>query len=200
MDSHTKTGSRFGSRFHELSGNQFFGQRLKNRRELFGYSQVELAKKIGANKSTIQNYESGSLPKGDYLILLAKELKCTAGWLLAGEGPGPDQPESASIYKVETRDGLHIAAPGSEFEPHGGWKPRQVAEDYIYAGKLLEILAYKNSYSRALMANIDAFHNAIQAEKELIHTQKTLENQVNLIKKLEERLAALEKKSSLGGA
>ena len=88
----SKSGSGFGSGLEASSRNQIFAKKLKERRELFGLTQVELAEKIGSNKGTIQNYESGSLPKGDYAIALANILECSLDWLLMDKGPEPESP------------------------------------------------------------------------------------------------------------
>jgi len=87
--------------------NQIFAKKLKERRELFGFTQVELAEKIGSNKGTIQNYESGSLPKGDYAIALAEVLECSLDWLLMDKGSPPGMKKQVDktepLYnKVET--------------------------------------------------------------------------------------------------
>jgi len=62
-----------------------FSSRLKELREKFKYSQDGLAKKIGVSKTSIQNYESGKIPKGDHIIKLAKALDCSLDWLLIGQ-------------------------------------------------------------------------------------------------------------------
>jgi transcriptional regulator with XRE-family HTH domain len=112
MDNDNKNnGSRFGSRFRSGSENQTFADRLKKRRNDFDLTQKKLAEILGIDEGTIQNYEKDKLPKGDYLILLAKELKCTTGWLLAGEGEGPDSPEGKPdpvVYNKVKGDGAFI--------------------------------------------------------------------------------------------
>lgn len=61
-----------------------FGNRLYKLRNQSGLSQLDLAKKIGSSKGTIQNYESGTLPKGEYAIRLARFFDCSIDWLLTG--------------------------------------------------------------------------------------------------------------------
>lgn len=198
-----KNNNNSGSNVVPARWNQKFGSRLKDRRELFSLSQVELAEKIGANKSTIQNYEKGDSPSGKYLALLAKELKCMTGWLLMGEGTEPDPPigdkapKTAPVYnKVEEfADRVpHVAAPESDFSLHGGYKRRQVGEDYMYAGKVLEILAQKNAYSIALINNINAFYNAIQTEKIFQNQSNEIDMLKNTCNDLYKKITALEKK------
>ncbi len=62
-----------------------FGARLQNLRKKKKLSQLELANELSVSKGTIQNYESGALPKGDILISLAKFFGCRIDWLLTGD-------------------------------------------------------------------------------------------------------------------
>lgn len=59
-----------------------------------------------------------------------------------------------------------VSMPKQQYEPHGGWKPRLVGEDYEYAGKALEILGSKTVYAEALKTSIDSFYNSVKAEQE----------------------------------
>ena len=61
--------------------------RIKNRRETLGATQRELAKKAAVSYASIQAYERGQIPKGDYLLAIARTLNCTTDWLLTGEEP-----------------------------------------------------------------------------------------------------------------
>lgn len=73
-----------------------FADRLRSRRENLGITQENLALRIGVSKTTIQNYESGQLPKGEYAIALADVLSCTLDWLLGGRGPVRPGEEAAA--------------------------------------------------------------------------------------------------------
>lgn len=64
-----------------------FGERVFRLRTELSLSQLELAKKIGASKGTIQNYENNTLPKGEYAIKLARVFGCSIDWLLTGKNP-----------------------------------------------------------------------------------------------------------------
>lgn len=66
--------------------------RLRNK---LGLSQIQLAKKIGASHGSIQNYESNSLPKGEYAIKLAEVFNCSIDWLLTGNDNNYKNPRSA---------------------------------------------------------------------------------------------------------
>lgn len=77
--------SDFGSDPKELSRNRKLGVRARERREELGLTQKELGQISNINKNTIQGYEAGKYPKGDYVIRLAKALKCSIDWLLTGK-------------------------------------------------------------------------------------------------------------------
>jgi len=79
-----------------------------------------------------------------------------------------------------------ISSPEKKYDPHGGWKPRLVGEDYGYAGKALKILESKTIYSSALKSNIDAFYSALISEK-------SLTDEINDLKK---RITDLEDKKN----
>lgn len=77
-------GSGFGSGFKKLSRNQDFGKKLALKRSEKGFSQQQLASLLGSGVKTIQRYEAGELPKGDYLLSLSDILGCSIDWLLKG--------------------------------------------------------------------------------------------------------------------
>jgi transcriptional regulator with XRE-family HTH domain len=92
------------SDFDKKSWNQEFGHRLRKAREKCGLNQVELSKKIGVNKNTIQNYESGGRPRGDYLVAIADVLNCSTDWLLRGiENKSSSQDVAEQHPEHETR-------------------------------------------------------------------------------------------------
>lgn len=62
---------------------QIVAQRLRQRREAMGWSQVDLAKESKVSQSTISRYEAaGSEITGSHLIALAHALETTADYLL----------------------------------------------------------------------------------------------------------------------
>lgn len=67
-------------------GHSSFGERLRLRREKLNIRKQELAAAIGVSLTTIQQYENGQFPKGEFAVRLARELHCSLDWLLAGEG------------------------------------------------------------------------------------------------------------------
>ena len=60
------------------------GERIKSKREIIGYSQVELAKRIGVSKQTLYKYENGIITNipSDKIELLANALDTTPGYLM----------------------------------------------------------------------------------------------------------------------
>lgn len=154
----SQSGSGSGSGQRPPSRNQIFGKKLKERRKLFGFSQPELAKKIGGDKGTIQNYESGSLPKGDYAILLAEVLECSLDWLLMDKGPGPgppgekkqiDKPEP--LYNKEETEVVHVA----ESVPGYGAGVDLKNELILSQKKLIAHLEKENSDLKARLKTIE---------------------------------------------
>lgn len=96
------SSSDLGSDLNDSSRNQdMFINRLKNRREELKLSQEELGKKIGVSTTSIQNWESGAWPKGNFAIELSNALGCSLDWLLKGEGKPPG-------YKVEAETALKL--------------------------------------------------------------------------------------------
>jgi phage repressor protein C with HTH and peptisase S24 domain len=65
------------------------GQRIKARRSALQWTQERLAEMTGLSKGSIQRYESGDIPKGDYLIKVAEALDCSVDWLITGKNPQP---------------------------------------------------------------------------------------------------------------
>jgi len=205
------TSAKNGSDFKEKKGrsrNRGFGERLRSRRDLFGLSQAGLAEMIHSNKSTIQNYEKGGFPRGDYLVAIAEILKCPTGWLLMGEGPEPGPPEKEvsgkdkSTEYIDKSSGFDkdgdmvdgtVAAPDSEYDLHGGWEPQTKGKDWELLGKAHKIITSDTVYRSALISNINAFYHAMQTERQL----KSQGDEIRSLKKecedLKRRLHELEK-------
>jgi transcriptional regulator with XRE-family HTH domain len=83
-----------------------FAERVLMCRTGLNLSQLQLAKKIGSSHGSIQNYENGSLPKGEFAIKLAEMFECSIDWLLTGKGEAP-------IYK----EGRRVYPPGDKLRP-----------------------------------------------------------------------------------
>lgn len=83
-------------------GKSIFKDQLTNRinaRSIdLGLSQVDIAKTLGAPKTTVNGWFSGvSMPNGLMLVKLCKVLKCNADWLLGGVG-APFKTSTSSFF------------------------------------------------------------------------------------------------------
>lgn len=75
-----------------------FSQRLKERREKVGLTQMELANILGITKGAIGNYETGfSSPKADILYKLFDALDCDANYLFQDEMNIKKEPDTQSV-------------------------------------------------------------------------------------------------------
>ncbi len=68
-----------------VSLSRVFAQRLRQRREALGLHKQDMANKVGVSLTTIQQYEKGQMPKGEFAVRLAEALDCSLDWLLAGK-------------------------------------------------------------------------------------------------------------------
>ena len=68
-----------------------FGDRLAAAREAAGLSQKQLAERLGVKAGTYRNWEDdASEPRANRLTMLAGMLGVSMGWLMTGDGDGPD--------------------------------------------------------------------------------------------------------------
>ncbi len=104
-----------------------FNDRLRQLRAEKGMTQGKLAGKIGISYGTIQAYERGQIPKGDYLLKLAVFFGVSIQWLLTGKGSkrvgeafedGED-----SDYKKEETDLVRVSLYNAEPSAGGGTHP-----------------------------------------------------------------------------
>ena len=98
-----------------------FGGRLRLRRERLSLRKQDVASGIGVSLTTIQQYENGQLPKGEFAVRLARLLHCSLDWLLAGEGDeeglivDSGDARLVMVPMVEAR----LSAGGGSFETEG---------------------------------------------------------------------------------
>ncbi len=174
--------------YDSLSKN--FGLRVKFQRNEVELGQIQLAKKVGVSKTTIQNYESGIIPKGKYLAKLSRVLECSIDWLLIGEespyikeafileDPSWMTEKELAEYHDKIRDGKSPIYKGME-----------ELEDSETAGLISmtrEILKSDTDYSVSLAANIRSFHHAIKTENRLNGMDKTIKGFVAEIKDIKQ--------------
>jgi transcriptional regulator with XRE-family HTH domain len=73
-----------------------FGDRMTGAREASGFSQTELAKRMGVKVKTIRAWENDqSEPRANKLQMLAGMLGVSIMWLLTGQGDGLDGPDAS---------------------------------------------------------------------------------------------------------
>jgi transcriptional regulator with XRE-family HTH domain len=177
----------------KVGTNITLGKTIKKRRKELGITQVKLAKMVGVSETTIQNWEAGTWPKGDYAIALAKALDCSLDWLLMDKGPEPgppsmekqiDKPEP--LYNKVEAQGVGV----SEVEYDGR------VDDFGKAvAGLREIFDSRDPVLiPAIQANIHAFQISVRRER---HIQQQSE-EITALKKentnIKARLEALEKR------
>lgn len=81
------------------------GQRINELRQVFGWNQVEMAKRLGVAKQTVSNWENDNIqPSIEMLIRLAKLFNVTTDYLL-----GFDQTPRLSMEGLPTEVVAHIA-------------------------------------------------------------------------------------------
>ncbi len=160
-----------------------------------GLSQAALANKIGTSTTTIQNYESGSIPTGEYAVKLAIVFDCSIDWLLTGRNHLPEK-EDTSLQTDFDASIIHAPAhqectqqPGRQARHDTGQQDHPQGKITDLITKTIEILESDTVYSGALSANIDAFHEATRTEKKLRELQISVESRFKL---MDQRMAALE--------
>lgn len=107
------------NRFSFIS-TQGFAERLRRRRLGLGLRKQDLAAQVGVSLTTIQQYENGQLPKGEFAVRLGAALRCSLDWLLAGQGnvEGALQDQWAGLVMVPMVEARLSAGTGS-FETSG---------------------------------------------------------------------------------
>ncbi|MDO4288012.1 MAG: helix-turn-helix transcriptional regulator [Eubacterium sp.] len=82
------------------------GERLKQARDLRGYSQQKLADAIGTSRTVITNieYNKTSKPQSSFLDSICRTLQINIAWLKDGKGPmeqpQPDWSVNELMYKI----------------------------------------------------------------------------------------------------
>lgn len=91
-----------------------FGERLRQAFDDAGNS--EIARKLGAEPSTITNYMKGRIPPPKTLVAIAALTNCSIDWLITGEGD--DDQEPYGFLDSNKRDVIQslAEAAGSTFE------------------------------------------------------------------------------------
>lgn len=174
--------SDLGSDFDNKRGTAVtFGERLRARRDFLGLTQLDLVKKTGISLASIQSYEKGNIPKGDYLLVLSDLLTCSIDWLLKGT------PSSESTSGTSSS-----AAPAEAPPPEDDFKMTEMVTMTV------EVLESETIYRTALASNIRAFHQAVRSERTLARLEERvaiMEAKLERMGQIEERMAELEKEN-----
>lgn len=147
---------------------------MKARRDLLGLTQDVVAQKTGISRAAIQAYESGKIPKGDYLLTLSEVLNCSVDWLLKGG-------MTCECAPVPVANGAQTT-PAYPQPPEEDFKMSDMVT------KTIEVLESDTIYRTALASNINAFHQAVRSERLLAQ----LEERVAVLEAREERWAQIE--------
>ena len=76
-----------------------FSERLRRAREMFGWTQTELADKLRMTPSTINKYEGGTRePDPTTLARIADVLQVTADYLLGRDNPPPTPADTVVTF------------------------------------------------------------------------------------------------------
>lgn len=104
---------------------------LKRRKEL-GLTQADIAKTVGVSRVSVSLWEKGeTTPKGMYVTLLAKALKCNVNWLLTGQGsPDPEKQNSQETSVVSVALKPQGAFPLISWVQAGGWNDINLTSRY----------------------------------------------------------------------
>ena len=99
-----------------MSLNEELGQRLQQLRKAKGFSQEELADRVGVSRQAVSKWEGGqTAPDLERLLALSKQLDGTTDYLLTGQHPaareqGPDAALFSVVATGSTVAGLLAAA------------------------------------------------------------------------------------------
>lgn len=177
------------------------GLNLKSIRKQLRLTQIIFADKLGISNGYVSDLEKGKAKPSESLLRnIEREFRINRNWLLTGEGEkftkdggalynkvGEGAEKDAPLYNTTAGYTGRVADQDQAYDKHGGWKPgdHMKSEEWSLLGKAHDILAAESPYRAALAANINAFHYALGREIDL-------KSQSDEIKKLEQRIAALE--------
>lgn len=81
-----------------------FGDRVVGAREAMGWSQKELARRLGVKLKTVAGWENDlSEPRANKLQMLAGILNISLMWLLTGDGEGVTTPEDQASLPADVK-------------------------------------------------------------------------------------------------
>lgn len=81
-----------------------FGDRVTGARDAMGWSQKELAKRLGVKLKTVTGWEDDlSEPRANKLQMLAGILNVSLVWLLTGDGEGMNEPQENTQLPADVK-------------------------------------------------------------------------------------------------
>lgn len=85
-----------------MSLNEELGQRIQQLRKAKGFSQEELADRVGVSRQAVSKWESGqTAPDLERLLAVSRQLGTTTDYLLTGQHPAlREQGPDAAIFSV----------------------------------------------------------------------------------------------------
>lgn len=146
------------------------------------------AKNAGIIPTTMLNYIKGRLPSSESLINICKAFDVNITWLLTGRGePYIDNQDKEMAGKASNRTLIPSLRAGQR-------EGLQIEADLMdLVKKAIEIFESGTLYGTTLASNVDAFHQAIQAEKKISQMENELEKQMmNRLEVQDARVAHLE--------
>lgn len=82
-----------------------FGDRVTGAREAMGWSQKELAKRLGVKLKTVMGWEDDlSEPRANKLQMLSGILNISLVWLLTGDGDGVEEPSDPAQIPADVKE------------------------------------------------------------------------------------------------
>jgi len=82
-----------------------FGDRVTGAREAMGWTQKELAKRLGVKLKTVAGWENDlSEPRANKLQMLAGILNISLVWLLTGDGEGVNEPQDNTQLPADVKE------------------------------------------------------------------------------------------------
>lgn len=163
------------------------------------------ASKIGVSARTVQRWElEDALPKGEELKKIAEIFSVNVHWLVTGEGDQYINKDREQIGSAQDPEGLwgdtaQVDIEGDRFSVTA-FAPKSGREGTAGTlGQAVDMLStVLNSgdsiYVHALMSNLVAFSDAVQARQKQDRMQDRIKSLENECDKLKEKLEDLEKR------
>jgi len=146
-------------------------------------TDTALAEKLEIGKGNVYiARQKNHIPPG-WFFKISEKTGYSSDYLKKGKEP---KKLKEYIKKEDQKKHPIVKAQNATYSKNGGYRPGEIKVS-IEIKKAIDILESKTVYSNALMANIEAFYNALEVEKK--HSEC-----LGRIQELEKRLFEIEKK------